>query len=82
MQRKLIGILAMFAGVIVWFILILIRWETYVVVTFPEPRGEAIWAYDPLGFGAISLLCGLLFLYGLFKTCEIGQGPTRVQGIE
>jgi len=65
MKKLLIAIITMIASVMLWFILIQLRWETYVVVTFPEPRGEAIWSYDPLGFWAISILCGSIFLVGL-----------------
>ena len=66
MRRWFTGVLLNIFSILLWFILLALRWDYVVNVMYPgDALGEPIWVHDPSGFWSISLVCGLLALGGV-----------------
>ncbi len=66
MRRWFTGVFLNIFSILLWFILLALRWDYVVNVMYPgDALGEPIWVHDPFGFWFISIACGLFALGGV-----------------
>ena len=76
MKKLLTGMGLTSGSILLWIVLLGLRWDYVVNVMFPgEALGEPIWVHDPLGFWVISIPCGIMFLIGFYLILTVERRP-------